>query len=510
MARSAAPSSASKGAKAASTAAPEGDGFTFGHMFTKEQDGQLDDDYLVDKKMLGEGSYGQVSMATHRNSGAKRAVKCIAINKISDQTRFAMEIEVQQSLDHPHIVKLYEVYKDAKNVYLVMELCTGGELFDRIVAMCEQRGDGKAFTEVDASRCMQQIMGALFYLHSTTRYVHRDIKPENFLMQNNTDKAPIKVIDFGLAKKFKPGTSDLHTKAGTPYYVAPEVLKNTKAKGYSEKCDVWSCGVLTYIMLCGYPPFYGDTDQDILRMVRNGKYDYPKADWSRISSEAKDFINRMLVIQPEKRASAEDTLQHPWMRLTPQVQAKAGALAGDFTNNLRNFRSANKLKKICLTLIAKHMKEDEISELQQTFLALDVNRDGTLTAVEIKQGIEKQKLALPVDLDSVLANLDTDGSGVIDYTEFIAATLSVKQYTQESVLWTAFRVFDRDNSGSITRDEMMDVLNDMDEKTVDQMIKEVDVDKDGQISFDEWKAMMSRNNLTDQVVEKLGKDSNGK
>lgn len=477
--------------KAPEPKAPESTSFRFEHIFTQDREvgaGKVTDSYTLEKNLLGEGSYGEVSKGVHKATGAKRAVKAISIKKIADKDRFNEEVNVQRSLDHPHIVKLYEVFRDKEKVYMVMELCTGGELFDRIIAESQKHGPGHAFGEGDAARIMQQIYGAVRYLHGR-KYVHRDIKPENFLLQNAEKQAPIKVIDFGLAKQFVPGTNDLHTKAGTPYYVAPEVLRSTKTNGYNEKCDIWSCGVLAYILLCGYPPFYGDSDDQILKMVKKGTYDFPKQDWDAVSKNAKDFINVQLQLNTDKRASAEQLMSHAWLKEANNAE-EGKRLASGFTNNLKAFRSSGKFKRVCLTLIAKHMKEEDISELESTFLALDKDKDGTLTAKEIKVGLEKHKLQIPEDLQETLESLDTDGSGVIDYTEFIAATMTQKHYAEERTLWNAFSIFDRDNSGSITKDELMDVLKDISREDAGRLLLEADTDMDGMISFEEFKEMM--------------------
>jgi len=459
----------------------------FRHVFTQENAGRLDQFYTVDKKKLGEGSYGQVMRGTHKDTGVVRAIKAIDAAKVADISRFNDEVKVQQSLDHPHIVKLYEVFKDAKRYYLVMELCTGGELFDRIVEESEKKGEGAAFDEASAAKIMSQIMGAINYLHAK-EYCHRDIKPENFLLQNKDESAPIKVIDFGLAKKFKPGTSELRTKAGTPYYVAPEVLDSKSSKGYNEKCDIWSCGVLAYIILCGYPPFYGDTDSQILRMVKRGKYDYPSPDWDGMSKQAKNFIDKMLTFDPAKRATAEAMCDHEWLRTAKPGQG--ARLPGDLAGRLAKFRGGGKLKKVALTLIAQQLGEDDIKELQGTFESLDKNQDGTLAPKEIQAAMQKHKIPLPKDLEEIMAVLDTDGSGSIDYTEFIAATLTAAQYMKKEVLWSAFRVFDTDGSGEITKDELQKVLKEESVEKIIGMINEADINKDGKISFDEFWTMM--------------------
>lgn len=477
----------------------------FKHVFTATNPGNIDEYYRMDRKVLGEGSYGQVVKGEDRATKVLRAIKAIDISKISDTRRFEEEVAIQQNLDHPNIVKLYEVFKDAKRMYLVMELCTGGELFDRIVSEAEKHADagaeGQAFDERGAATYMQQILGAMRYLHDHD-YVHRDIKPENFLLSNATSEAAIKVIDFGLAKNFKIGVSPpMKTKAGTPYYVAPQVLTGA----YDEKCDIWSCGVICYILLCGYPPFYGDRDDDILRRVKKGEFDFPSPDWDIITKHGKELIKSMLTLDPKKRPSAESLLEHPWLK--EHADKPVGSIAKDLGNKLRSFNGVSKLKKIALSMIAQQLNEKDIEDLKNTFSLLDENRDGTLTLLEITEGMKKHAVNMPPDIAETLKSLDTDGSGVIDYTEFIAATMTTKQYLKKEVVWAAFRTFDKDGDGKITKAELKSILTGGDSKageqmdasmvagldqTIDQIISECDTDGDGAISFAEFEAMMEK------------------
>jgi len=482
------------------------DPLVFTHVFTKDNPGCIDSYYRMERDALGEGSYGRVTKGMHKSTRQLRAIKAIDVKKIPDMRRFHNEVAIQKMLDHPNIVKLYEVFKDAQRYYLVMELCTGGELFDRIVEEADKH-EGQALTEASSAKIMLQIMGAIHYMHQKN-FAHRDVKPENFLLQNRDREAPIKVIDFGLAKQFEPGRSDMKTKAGTPYYVAPEILLTSPSKGpkapghwqqgepegakpagdgYNEKCDVWSCGVLAYIILCGYPPFYGDRDSDILKMVKKGEFDFPNPDWDHMSGESKDFITQMLTFNPQARPTAGDMVEHPWLKTFDSRQDVR--LPADFGANLKKFSNASKLKKVALTLMAQQMKEEDIEELKQTFAALDLNNNGTLSQAEIREGMKKHGQDI-TGLAETLEALDTDGSGEVDYTEFVAATLSARQYLKKEVLWAAFRVFDVNGSGEIDRDELKEVLQDDNVKQIDAMIKEVDLNGDGKISFEEFCTMM--------------------
>lgn len=458
----------------------------FKHHFTASKPGKIDDYYLIDKKVMGEGSYGSVCRGQDKTTKAIRAIKAIDVSKLSDPKRFEDEIGIQQALDHPHIVKLYEVFRDAKKVYLVMELCTGGELFDRIVDEAEAHGDGTAFDERGASTYMHQILGAMTYLHGQN-YVHRDIKPENFLLASKARDAAIKVIDFGLAKVYEPGSATLmKTKAGTPYYVAPQVLQGK----YDEKCDVWSCGVIAYILLCGYPPFYGDNDDEILRRVRAGRFDFPSPDWDGISSHGKDFINKMLTFDPARRPSSAQMMEHPWIH--DHASKPTGSVHKDIAAKMKSFSAASKLKKVALTVIAQHVSDTEVEELRKTFAILDANNDGNLSLKEMQDGLNKAGLPIPPELAALFDAMDTDGTQQIDYTEFLASMLQTQQYARREMLWAAFRVFDLDGDGQITKDELQKALQDVPDGVVQKMLKEVDTDGDGTISFDEFTEMMMK------------------
>jgi calcium-dependent protein kinase len=318
------------------------------------------------------------------------------------------------------------------------------------------------------------------------------LKPENFLFTTKEpiEKTHFKVIDFGLACKFTENQV-LTTKAGTPYYVAPQVL----AGKYDQSSDIWSLGVIMYVVLCGYPPFYGDTDADVLAKVRLGNFSFSAADWKNVSDDAKNLIKCLLKMNPRDRYTAEQALNHIWVR-NKAPKATNVALQNTLVDNLKGFRSQNKLKKAALHVIASQLGEKQIKDLRETFMHLDNNGDGLLTAAEMKEGLSQAGLKdIPADLQAILEEVDSDGSGVIDYTEFLAATLDKKVYMCEDTCWAAFRIFDRNGDGKIDKAEIAHVLNDT---TVQQtaardmaeIMEEIDKNGDGEIDFKEFMAMM--------------------
>mmetsp|Transcript_46279 Transcript_46279/g.145177 ORF Transcript_46279/g.145177 Transcript_46279/m.145177 type:complete len:514 (-) Transcript_46279:64-1605(-) len=458
-----------------------------GHaQFIIDNPGKISEFYNLDKKKLGEGSYGSVCKATNKSTNAVRAVKSISKSQVKNLERFKQEINIMKIMDHPNIIKLYETFEDAKNIYLVMELCSGGELFDRIIAAGH-------FTEVQAATIMQQIVRAIFYMHEN-HICHRDLKPENFLFvsKDPIEKNTLKIIDFGLSCHFN-AESVLTTKAGTPYYVAPQVL----AGKYDQLSDLWSCGVIMFVMLCGYPPFYGETDGDVLAKVRLGNFSFNAADWKNVTEDAKNLIRCLLKMNPRDRYTAEQALNHVWIK-NKAPKAPNVSLQSGFVDNLRGFRSQNKLKKAALHIIAGQLNEEQIKGLRDIFMNLDNNGDGLLTSSEMKEGLQKAGLSeIPPDLQTIMEDIDADGSGNIDYTEFLAATLDKRTYLKEDVCWSAFRVFDRNGDGKISKEELRTVLegDDVSEalgaQKVEALMKEVDGNGDGLIDFQEFMVMMT-------------------
>ncbi|CAN6481525.1 unnamed protein product [Victoria cruziana] len=385
--------------------------------------------YTLGRK-LGQGQFGTTYLCIENATGKEYACKSISKRKLiskEDVEDVRREIQIMHHLaGHKNVVTIKGAYEDSLYVHIVMEICAGGELFDRII----QRGH---FSERKAAELTRIIVGVVEACHSLG-VMHRDLKPENFLLANKDDDSSLKAIDFGLSVFFKPG--QIFTDVvGSPYYVAPEVL----CKHYGPEADVWTAGVILYILLSGVPPFWAETQQGIFDAVLRGVIDFDSDPWPLISDSAKDLIRKMLCSRPSDRLTAHEVLCHPWIcenGVAPDRPLDAAVLS-----RLKQFSAMNKLKKMAL-------------------------------------------------------RADIDNSGSIDYGEFIAATVHLNKLEREEHLIAAFSYFDKDGSGYITIDELQQACSEhnMTDVYLDDIIREVDQDNDGRIDYNEFVAMMTKGN----------------
>ncbi|EFA79379.1 myosin light chain kinase [Heterostelium album PN500] len=267
-----------------------------------------------------ESAFSIVYLGVHRETQLQYAIKVINKSNLGKdyEKNLKMEVDILKRVNHPNIVALKELFDTPNNLYLVMELVTGGELFDKIV----EKG---SYCEADAVQLVRKIVSAVQYLHNAN-IAHRDLKPENLLLKTASSDLEVAIADFGLSKLVSQETM-MQTACGTPSYVAPEVLNAT---GYDKEVDMWSVGVITYILLCGFPPFYGDTIPEIFEFIMEANFEYPEEYWSHISSAAKDFINKLLVVDAKARLSAEDALNHPWLLSKGSTEALPKAKLASF------------------------------------------------------------------------------------------------------------------------------------------------------------------------------------
>ncbi|THF96941.1 hypothetical protein TEA_024166 [Camellia sinensis var. sinensis] len=576
---------------------------------------------------LGRGQFGVTYLVTHRTTKEQFACKSIATRKLiskDDVEDVRREVQIMHHLTgNRNIVELKGAYEDRQSVNLIMELCAGGELFDRIIT----KGH---YSERAAADLCRQIVTVVHNCHSMG-VMHRDLKPENFLFLSTDEDSPLKATDFGLSLFYKSAfnwnlkglqihlwamlhglvtlgrstrvdttrhgcgceicvgfasslsdtalyrqqrngrgerkrtwslllrssitiraltvdhdrlrlglrssssrasitvdldlerlrlglrsasiTVDLDLELDrlrlslrfcfslslfvsslllSAYYVAPEVLR----RNYGAEADIWSAGVILYILLSGVPPFWGENEQSIFDAVLRGHLDFSSEPWPSISSSAKDVVKNMLRADPKERASATEVLNHPWMREDGDASDKPIDVA--VLTRMKQFRAMNKLKKVALKVIAENLSEEEIVGLKEMFKSMDTDNSGTITFEELKAGLPKMGSKLSEsEVRQLMEAADVDGNGTIDYIEFITATMHMNRVEREHHLYTAFEYFDEDKSGYITMEELEHALkkyNMGDEKTIKEIIVEVDTDNDGRINYDEFVAMMRKGN----------------
>ncbi|CAI9106251.1 OLC1v1005366C1 [Oldenlandia corymbosa var. corymbosa] len=442
--------------------------------------------YTIGKE-LGRGQFGVTHLCTHKQTGEQFACKTIAKRKLvnkEDIEDVRREVQIMHHLTgQPNIVELKGAYEDKHSVHLVMELCAGGELFDRIIA----KGH---YTERAAASLLRTIVQIVHTCHSMG-VIHRDLKPENFLLLSKDENAPLKATDFGLSVFYKQGDT-FKDIVGSAYYIAPEVLK----RRYGPEVDIWSVGVMLYILLCGVPPFWAESENGIFNAILRGHIDFTSDPWPSISSGAKDLVRKMLNSDPKQRLSAFQVLNHPWIK--EDGEAPDTPLDNAVLGRLKQFRAMNKFKKVALRVIAGCLSEEEIMGLKQMFKSIDSDNSGTITLEELKQGLAEQGTKLSeYEVKQLMEAADADGNGTIDYEEFITATMHMNRMDREEHLYTAFQYFDKDNSGYVTIEELEQALRDFgmnDAKDIKEIISEVDTDNDGRINYDEFVAMMKKGN----------------
>lgn len=290
------------------------------------------------KEELGKGAFSVVRRCVQKSSGLEFAAKIINTKKLSarDFQKLEREARICRKLQHQNIVRLHDSIQEENFHYLVFDLVTGGELFEDIVAR-------EFYSEADASHCIQQILESVHHCHFNG-VVHRDLKPENLLLASKAKGAAVKLADFGLAIEVQGDAQAWYGFAGTPGYLSPEVLKK---EPYGKPVDIWACGVILYILLVGYPPFWDEDQHRLYQQIKQGSYDYPTPEWDTVTPEAKNLINQMLTVNPSKRITASDALKHPWICQRERVASVVHRQ--ETVDCLKKFNARRKLKGAILT-----------------------------------------------------------------------------------------------------------------------------------------------------------------
>ncbi|CAL5344522.1 hypothetical protein CsSME_00032553 [Camellia sinensis var. sinensis] len=434
-------------------------------------------------KELGRGQFGVTYLCTENSTGHSYACKSILKRKLrtkNDRDDVKREVQIMQHLSgQPNIVEFRGAYEDRQSVHVVMELCAGGELFDRIIAQGQ-------YSERAAAGICRAIVNVVHVCHFMG-VMHRDLKPENFLLSSKDEGAMLKATDFGLSVFIEEGKvyKDI---VGSAYYVAPEVLRHS----YGKEIDVWSAGVILYILLSGVPPFWAETEKGIFDAILQGELDFVSPPWPSISNSAKDLVRKILTKDPRKRITAAKVLVHPWIREDGDASDKP--IDSAVLSRMKQFRAMNKMKQLALKVIAENLSEEDIKGLKAMFTNMDTDKSGTITYEELKTGLARLGSKLSeVEVKQLMEAADVDGNGTIDYIEFITATMHRHKLERDEHLFKAFQYFDKDNSGFITRDELESAMKEYgmgDDDTIREIISEVDTDNDGRINYEEFCTMM--------------------
>lgn len=473
--------------------------------------------YTLHRGTLGKpGNYGVAKKATRKSDGTVFACKIVnkakfhhvgALHRIWEDMR--NEIMILKDLQHPNIVQFEDVFEDKFNLYIIMEFCSGGELFDRVT-----KAHDRHLSENEAAAIMEQIFLGLEHLHDRG-IVHCDLKPDNFLFDSPADDATLKIIDFGMSKRL-PRLQKLDMLCGTPYYTAPEIVD----KCFTHSADMWSVGVVMFVMVFGYPPFYVDPalygrreHEMIYKKIKKGFANVTKRGYGShfpqdipASDSCKDLIALLLQPNPGDRPTAREALDHPWIRERHENQA---ALSRNIVSAIKKFKDDSDFKIIVCDVFRTKLRPDQLSAIQATFEQIDDNGDGKISKQEfmtaLSDNIGGQNGLNQEEMNQLFDSIDIDQDGFICYQELLTAATHEHLRAQDERLYDAFCELDIDGDGFITPDELMQALQDKnltDDKVQQsrEYVDSVDLNADGKIDYQEFLQALHPDINTDEEM----------
>ena len=445
----------------------------------------------ITQKLLGVGTYGQVFLVQNKYTKEYFAMKEIpkTSEDLLSDNEIMDEITILKNLDHPDIVRITEFYNTDSSYFIISEYCKYGELFEQIKY---------EFSETQIAVMFRQILSGIAYLHSNN-IIHRDLKLENILINDieksystNEDLFLLKIIDFGTAKIFDKNKRP-RAVVGSIYYIAPEVI----LKKYGKECDMWSLGVILYMFIVGHAPFDGKSNREIMEKIKTGIFLKSEKRWKKASREVRDLINKLLIVEPEKRLTAFEALKHPWFKVSNSNILYNNISKEDVLNcisNLLNYTIKSKFEELVLAYIVHNLpRPKQTKSCIKLFKLANKNEDGKLLRTELRQTllnfVSEEFLQ---NYDDIFSLLDGDNNGYIDYEEFLRATLDRSLLVNERMLKLAFSFFDKEKTGFISKDRIMNYFigTNMTEEIFNFIFDEIDSDKDGRINFRDFKEMM--------------------
>ena len=417
-------------------------------------------------------------------------MKSIQLGRVSAEFLDEMrnEIDILRTLDHPNIVKAYEVFETKRQIHIVMDLCAGGDLYAR-----------GPYSEKQAAAIVGKILSGVAYMHQKN-ICHRDLKFENIMWESKHKDAEIKLIDFGLSTKYLPGRY-MSEGVGTVYTMAPQVLKGV----YTEQADLWSIGVITYMLLSSTKPFYHRKRRYMIDRILRCDYNFHGKQWQHVSQPAKDFVAALLKLNPDERLTAQQALDHEWLKNSFALsdrrpeEADMKHVAGHITN----YGKAGEMKKLALMVMAHKSSTDDIMKLRSVFDQYDASNDGEISLIEFKNELGKQGTYSDEEIEKIFASVDVNKEGTVSYIEFLAATLEAHGRIEEDRLAEAFDRIDSDDTGYISKKNLEAMLGkEYTEERVNKLLAECDLDGDQKISFDEFHKAFRRSN--EGLVDEIG------
>ncbi|KAD4586493.1 hypothetical protein R6Q59_035190 [Mikania micrantha] len=455
-------------------------------------------------KRVGGGGHGMARLPSRNHVMIADA---LLANEIMVMKRVVEEVS-----PHCNVIQLHDVCEDTSGVHLVLELCSGGELFDRIVSQ-------ERYSEAEAAKVVQQIASGLAALHRAN-VIHRDLKPENCLFLDKSKDSPLKIMDFGLSS-VEEFTDPVVGLFGSIDYVSPEALSQQKI---TSKSDMWALGVILYILLSGYPPFSAQSHLQKQRMIMNGNFSFFDKTWKKISRSAKDLISSLLNVDPQKRPTADEILKHPWVigdsaterQIDPEIvtrlqsfnarrKFRAAAIASMYTCTV--FLRTKKLKNL---VGSYDLNQEELQNLRNHFKTLCADGENA-TLDEFQEVLKAMKMTSLIPLAGRIFDLfDNNRDGTVDMREILCGFSSLKNLKGEDALRLCFQMYDADGSGCISKEEVASMLRalpdeclsvDMSEPgKLDEIFDHMDANSDGKVTFEEFKAAMQRDSSLQDVL----------
>lgn len=446
-------------------------------------------DFEILPQVLGTGYSGAVHRAEHRSTREQVAVKKFSKRRLKPhQVKLLQsEVEVYLRLDHPNVCRLLHAYEGKKHVWLIMEIC-GCELYRRL---CQR----KVYSESDAADVMRQMLQAVNYLHSHN-IVHRDLKLENWMFsdQEHRDDDRLKLIDFGFSRLLHDAGETLDMPCGTLHYSSPELL----ARKYTSQCDLWSMGVICYMLLIGKPPFRGSDNLKVARAILTDEF-VQDGPWAQLSGEAKDFLRHLLQKNASQRMTASEALAHDWFKGTGS-SAVPRDMGVEVLKSLRVFATGSHLRRAALTMLAYSLTSRELQELEQTFLDFDQSGRGTITLDQLRAAMQEHLEVSSEEVRRIFQKFDYAESEEMHYTPFVAALLVARVRINEDKVRTAFETFDREGKGYITAETLVQIFGEhlscegqagLSKDEAEQWIREVDYKGNGVIDYSSFLAALT-------------------